>query len=64
MSVVKWDIDEDWEAECDTCGVRHSVSNLHLDAVVAACADDGWLLEQFDTFDGVTFASAECERCC
>lgn len=62
MGIARWDHDDDWESQCDSCGLHgnddSSVYDLEADLELA-----GWEISRYAAFDGVTFADATCPDC-
>lgn len=56
--------DEGFELECDSCNDQ-AWSNRWQDAgsLVVEAASDGWTLDEYEEWDGVSYADAECPAC-
>ena len=64
MSLMFTGPNEGWQLECDTC-FESGFMDRWADAstLVLEAELDGWKLEEYDRWDGVTYAEAECPGC-
>lgn len=62
---LTFETEDGWSLECDDCGMFgfsgrwEPASNVILEAE----HNDGWRLDQYERFDGVVLADAECAEC-
>lgn len=55
---------EGWSLTCGNCGyVEYTNTWQSADVLIMEAESDGWSFEQFDDWDGVSFADGECAEC-
>jgi hypothetical protein len=62
---LTFDTEDGWSLECDDCG-KFEFSGRYKpasDLILEVEHNDGWRLDQYERFDGVTLADAECAEC-
>ena len=56
--------DEGFELECDNCyQLEWRERWLDAGSLVVEAEGEGWVMEQLDKWDGVTYADARCPEC-
>ena len=58
------DVEDGWSLECDDCMMTEFSGRWEpASVIVLEVEQDGWRLDEYDRFDGVCFADAECAAC-
>lgn len=61
---LAFDVEDGWSLECDEClMVEFSGRWEPVSSIVLEVEQHGWRLDEYDRFDGVSFADAECAAC-
>jgi len=64
MSLMFAGPDEGWELECDICyGQEWRERWLDAGSLILEAEGEGWRMDPYDKWDGVTYADAACPEC-
>ncbi len=63
MALV-FDVEDGWSLECDQCLMSEfSYRWEPMSVIVSEIEKHGWRLDEYDNFDALVFADAECAVC-
>ena len=64
MGLMFTDPDEGWQLECDECyDMAWNQRWLDAGSLVLEAEQQGWKLDEYPDWDGVTYADAQCHEC-